>query len=68
MLEQTKQEKLYDIVQLAREIFIRNVSDFHTLKTLDESTRAANSSILLAELFLLAQEKYASTIQPKSES
>jgi hypothetical protein len=59
-----KREKLFDTIQLARAIYMKNVSDFHTLSKLGESASAAQAAILLAEIWLLEQEKYAKQSDP----
>lgn len=62
MTNPEKQEKLYDTVQLAKEIYIRNVADLHTLCQLGDSSETAVSAFVLAEIFILEQTKYAQRV------
>jgi len=64
MFKQTRQEKLYDTVQLAREIFVRNISRYSNRRT--DISQIAQEAFSAAEVFLTEQEAYANnTVQSK---
>jgi hypothetical protein len=58
MNAQTKQEKLYDTVQLAKEIFVRYMAGSEASWDDNDVSPAAEQCLHLAQLFLEAQEKY----------
>lgn len=58
MLEQTKAEKLYDTVQLAKEIFVRRAARYEYSES-RHAWEEAQNCLTIAEIFLHEQEQYA---------